>query len=182
MKRVWLGMAAGAALAASGAGAQDEGEDVSSNRVNQETAWSVYVEEDPSQCWIVSAPVDTVNTREGEEVEVNRGEILVFVSYWPDQNRTGEISFTGGYPFARDSTVQVAIGSNNFELFTDADTNDEMAWAEDEAEDEAITAAMRSGAEMVLTARSSRGTTTVDTFSLMGFTAAIEDAEARCGG
>jgi hypothetical protein len=27
---------------------------------------------------------------------------------------------------------------------------------------------------------SSRGTTTEDTFSLMGFTAALNDAEARC--
>ena len=40
---------------------------------------------------------------------------------------------------------------------------------------------MKRGAEAVLTARSSRGTQTVDTFSLLGFTAAVEDAEERCG-
>jgi len=32
----------------------------------------------------------------------------------------------------------------------------------------------------VLTARSSRGTTTKDTFSLLGYTAAVEEAEKRC--
>ena len=31
-----------------------------------------------------------------------------------------------------------------------------------------------------MTGTSARGTTTEDTFSLSGFTAAVEDAEARC--
>ena len=39
---------------------------------------------------------------------------------------------------------------------------------------------MKRGTEAVLTARSERGTQTKDTFSLLGFTAAIEDAEKRC--
>jgi hypothetical protein len=34
--------------------------------------------------------------------------------------------------------------------------------------------------DAVLTAESSRGTTTKDTFSLMGYTAAVEEAEQRC--
>ena len=38
------------------------------------------------------------------------------------------------------------------------------------------------GSEAILTARSSRGTITKDTFSLLGFTAALEEAEARCSG
>ena len=43
-----------------------------------------------------------------------------------------------------------------------------------------IVTAMKRGTEAVLTARSERGTQTKDTFSLLGFTAAIEDAETRC--
>ena len=35
---------------------------------------------------------------------------------------------------------------------------------------------------LALTARSARGTITKDTFSLLGFTAMIEDAENRCAG
>ena len=41
---------------------------------------------------------------------------------------------------------------------------------------------MKRGADAVLTARSSRGTITKDTFSLLGFTAAVEDAQKRCSG
>jgi hypothetical protein len=75
--------------------AQDE----STNRVATETDWSVFVEDDPTQCWVVSQPTETVNTRDGNEVQVNRGDILMFVSFWPSQNRMGEVSFTGGYPY-----------------------------------------------------------------------------------
>ena len=48
------------------------------------------------------------------------------------------------------------------------------------ADDSRVVAALRGGANAKLTGTSSRGTTTEDTFSLMGFTAAVEDAEGRC--
>ena len=46
--------------------------------------------------------------------------------------------------------------------------------------DARIVAAMKAGADAVLTGSSSRGTKTEDTFSLFGFTAAVEEAEQRC--
>jgi hypothetical protein len=39
---------------------------------------------------------------------------------------------------------------------------------------------MKRGANATLTARSSRGTITKDTFSLSGYTAAVDDAAKRC--
>jgi hypothetical protein len=152
-------------------------QEVSSNRVNAETNWSVFVEDDPTQCWVVSTPQQTVNTRDGRVVAVNRGEILMYVSYWPAQEKRGEVSFASGYPFAEGSTVTLAIGTTTFELFTDG----EMAWAASEQDDARLITAMKRGSDAVLTARSSRGTQTQDTFSLLGFTAAVEDADARCG-
>jgi hypothetical protein len=175
MKHWLIGALAGTVLLATSgmAPAQEE----STNRVNAETDWSVFVEDDPTQCWVVSTPRETVNTRDGRVVSVRRGEILMFVSFWPGQDRMGEVSFTGGYPFADGSTVSVEIGDSTFELFTEG----EMAWAASPQDDQRIITAMKRGADAVLTARSSRGTQTEDTFSLMGFTAAVEDAEARCG-
>jgi hypothetical protein len=41
---------------------------------------------------------------------------------------------------------------------------------------------MKRGATATLTARSSRGTITKDTFSLSGYTAAVDDAAKRCAG
>ena len=88
------------------------------------------------------------------------------------------IAFTGGYPFASGSTVNMNISGNEFELFTEG----EWAWPATTADDAKIIAAMKRGADATLTARSSRGTQTKDTFSLLGFTAAVEDAAKRCGG
>ena len=162
---------AGMALMAGGAFAQD-----SQNRVAAHTDWSVFVAADPTQCWSVSGPKETVNTREGRVVAVNRGDILLFVSFIPGQNVSGQISFTGGYPFRDGSTVSMDISGSKFELFTDG----EMAWSASDSDDSKIITAMKRGSEAVLTAVSSRGTKTEDTFSLFGFTAAVEEAEKRC--
>ena len=152
--------------------------ETSANRVNAQTDWSVFVQSDPAVCWVVSAPRETVNTRDGNPASVKRGEILLFVSFWPNQDRRLEVSFTGGYPCAENSTVEMEIGDASYSLFTQG----EMAWAASPQDDQSIVTAMKRGAEAVLTARSSRGTQTEDTFSLLGFTAAVEDAETRCQG
>ena len=45
----------------------------STNRVAAETDWSVFVENEPKECWGVSAPKESVNTRDGRVVAVRRG-------------------------------------------------------------------------------------------------------------
>lgn len=165
------------ALIALAGHAQEE----STNNVAVKTDWSVFVEDDPTECWGVSPPKETVNTREGRVVSVRRGEILLFVTFRPGADVSGEVSFTGGYPFASDSTVSLQIGDNSFELFTDS-SSPEWAWSATPQDDTRIVAAMKAGAEAVLTGRSARGTTTRDTFSLLGFTAAHDEAQRRCAG
>ncbi|MBL4812476.1 MAG: hypothetical protein JKX69_09030, partial [Rhodobacteraceae bacterium] len=83
---------------------------------------------------------------------------------------------TGGYPFAGGSTVTLDIGGTEFELFTEG----EWAWPATAEDDARIVAAMKRGATAVLTGVSGRGTTTRDSFSLLGFTAAVEEAQRRC--
>lgn len=148
----------------------------SNNRVAAHTDWSVFEASEPKQCWSVSSPKETVNTRDGRVVAVRRGDILLFVSYIPSAGVKGQVSFAGGYPFRKGSTVTLNVGGTKFELFTDG----EMAWAASEADDQKIISTLKRGADAVLTAVSSRGTKTEDTFSLFGFTAAVEDAGKRC--
>lgn len=164
--------ALGLSLAATGVFAQE-----STNRVAANTDWSVFVEKSPQECWSVSSPKETVNTKNGRAVAVKRGNILLFVSYKPESKVKGQVSFTGGYPFAKGSTVTLTIGDSNFQLFTDG----EWAWSASPSDDAKIIAAMKRGAKAVASAQSSRGTKTKDTFSLLGFTAAVEEAGKRCG-
>ncbi len=151
-------------------------QETSTNQVATSTAWSVFEDSDPRECWAVSAPTETVNTRDGRVVAVRRGDILLMTFFRPAAEVQGQVTFTGGYPFAKGSTVNMKIGDDSFELFTEG----EWAWPANTADDAKILAAMKRGVDAVLTARSSRGTQTRDTFSLLGYTAAVDEAEKRC--
>ncbi|MFW2542872.1 invasion associated locus B family protein [Primorskyibacter sp. 2E107] len=160
------------AIAATAATAQEE----STNRVDAMTDWSVFEGQEPRECWAVTTFKESVNTKDGRVVAVTRGKILLMVFYRPGSGVNGQVAFTGGYPFAPGSTVNVQVGTSEFELYTEG----EWAWPATAQDDSKLITAMKRGADAVLTAVSARGTTTKDTFSLLGFTAAVEDAEKRC--
>lgn len=160
------------ALAATGVWAQS----ASNNQVAAKTDWSVFEDKNPRECWAVSAPKETVNTKDGRVVAVRRGDILLMAFYRPAAGVKGQLTFTGGYPFSTSVPVTVQVDENTFELFSEG----EWAWPASASDDAKIIAAMKRGSKAVLTARSSRGTQTKDTFSLLGFTAALDEAEKRC--
>ena len=174
ISKVARGLAISLALAISAGAAPAQ--QVSENRLGADTDWSFFAADDPLECWAVSAPTETVNTRDGEVVAVRRGDILLIAFYRPGAGVEGQVAFTGGYPFASGSTVTLAVGDESYELFTEG----EWAWPATPEDDARIVAAMRAGTDAVLTARSSRGTTTRDTFSLLGFTAMLEAAQQHC--
>jgi hypothetical protein len=173
--RTWI--SAGFALVLAGATSTGvAAQSTSTNQVATSTAWSVFEDTDPRECWAVSAPTETVNTRDGRVVAVRRGDILLMTFFRPGAGVQGQITFTGGYPFAPGSTVNMRVGDESYEMFTEG----EWAWPASVEDDRKILAAMKRGVDAVLTARSARGTQTKDTFSLLGYTSAVEEAEKRC--
>ncbi|SFQ95358.1 invasion associated locus B family protein [Poseidonocella sedimentorum] len=188
MKAWGAGRLAAAAIVVSMITSAAAAQEQSDNQVTSVSDWSVFMEDNPKECWSVSVPKETVNTDSNGRIKaVNRGDILLFVYYRPESEVKGQVTFTGGYPFADGSTVNVNIGGTEFEMFTQNVTNASgeslgWAWPTSASDDARIIAAMKRGAEALLTARSSRGTVTKDTFSLIGFTAALDEAQSRCGG
>jgi len=79
-----------AGFVAGGAWAQSQ----STNRVAAKTDWSVFVEDNPTECWGVSTPKETVNSRDGRVVAVNRGQTLLMVFYRPSAGAKGQVAFT----------------------------------------------------------------------------------------
>ena len=150
----------------------------SSNRVAVETDWSVFEETNPRQCWAVTVPKETENTKNGKLVEVRRGDIFLYVFFSPDESKQGLVAFTGGYPFAKGEPLKLEMDGERYELATE----DEWAWPPTPADDTVIISAMKRGAQAVITGQSGRGTVTKDTFSLLGFTVAVKEAEKRCSG
>lgn len=164
---------AGMAVAAGAAYAQV------SSRIDGAGDWSVFktTTKEGAVCWVTTAPTEWVAKREGKKVDVNRGDIYLMVSVWPDRGVSNEVSVVSGYPYAKDSQVKAKIGDDSFTLYTDG----EGAWLGSPDDDGSMVKSMKKGRSAVVTGQSGRGTETTDTFSLMGFSAALSAAEKACG-
>jgi invasion protein IalB len=147
-------------------------------RTAAQADWSVFQagQGDNRVCWTLSKPTQSEARRGNQRVQVNRGDMYLMVAVRPAANVRNEISTVIGYTFRENSQVRVDIGSNRFSMFVDGD----KAWLENAAADNQMVEAMRRGAQAVLTGVSSRGTTTIDTYSLIGFTAALQEAQRLC--
>ena len=105
-----------------------------------------------------------------------RGAVFVQISYHPSANVVGEVGFTAGYTYKKSSDAVVEIDSKKFTLFTHKDS----AWASDAKSDKALVQAMKKGQRMIVRGTSVRGTKTVDTYSLIGFTRAYKAIGKAC--
>ncbi|RMH43438.1 MAG: hypothetical protein D6688_09065 [Alphaproteobacteria bacterium] len=177
MKSVIKAALVGLALSLPASGAFAQG--VSDSRVATMADWAVFVESNPTECWIVSTPKESVHTRGGRRVSVRRGDIYLLVTFMPSKNVKGQVSFVGGYPFAKNNPVKIEIDGKSYMLPA---IDGEIAWPANESEDAKLVAAMKKGVKAYVIGQSQRGTITKDTFSLVGFTAAVEEAAKRCGG
>jgi hypothetical protein len=136
------------------------------------TDWLAYswVENGNRVCYMLSRPLKSTPK------EVNRDDIYVMVTFRPKSSSKEEVSHVAGYPYMDKSTVDVLIGNRKFVLAT----NNEVAWVPEGGSDEKLISAMRGGSKLVVKGKSQRGTLTVDTYSLQGFTAAHQQIRKSC--
>ena len=134
--------------------------------------WAAYTYESDSGpvCYVVSQPTDW------EPKNVNRGPIFFLITHRPSERVRNEVNTIIGYPFKEDSTATVTVGDDSFELFTSGDG----AWADTADRDREIVEAMKAGSTMRLEGVSWRGTETVDRYSLLGVTDAMNKIDAEC--
>jgi hypothetical protein len=135
--------------------------------------WSAYAAKgSPKVCFAVSQPKDSTPGN------VRRGPIYFYISHYPADKVTGEISVKMGYPFAAGGKTTVTIGNDKFELFT----KDEGAFVEKTDDEAKLIDVMRAGSSMRVQGRSARGTNTSDTYSLSGITDALDRIAKECSG
>jgi hypothetical protein len=134
--------------------------------------WSAWIYRDGEQqiCFVTSSPKDTLPKG------VNRGAIRFNVAHRPMDGVENEISMIVGYPFAPKREALAKIGTTEIGMQTDG----ERAWSLDPRDDAQMVSAMKAGLEMVITGHSKRGTKTTDTYSLLGFTAAMNAIDKAC--
>ena len=138
------------------------------------TDWNVWELDEAGQkiCYIVSEPKKQAGTY------TRRGKPAVLVTRRPTPSVTDEVSIQPGYTYLEGSSVSVAVGNNQFTLFT----RGAHAWTKDAPEDQALIDVMKRGETMVVNGESSKNTTSTDTYSLLGFTAAYNAMVAACAG
>ena len=136
--------------------------------------WMAYKmkENGASLCYMASTP------QKSEGKYKKRSEVFLIVAHRPKEKEFNVISLTAGYNYKKNSTAQIQIDKNPaIELFTHEDT----AWATDPKTDAQLYTLMKAGDKAVVTGKSSLGNTTIDTFSLKGFTRAANAIDKACG-
>ena len=121
-------------------------------------------------CYAVSSPVAC------DPKGLNRAESRIFVSFRPNDKIQNEISVTSGYNYKASSRVNVAIDKKEFKF----ETEDNFAWLTKYEEEVAMIELMRKSSQAKISATSAKGSKTIDTFSLSGFSDAYEAAKKKC--
>jgi hypothetical protein len=134
--------------------------------------WNVYAFTEDGQkiCYMASEPTK----QEGDYTR--RGNPAVLVTRRPGSPAVDEVSVQPGYSYREGSEVVVKIGNREFMLFT----RGEHAWTKSQEADQALINAMKRGSNMTVRGTSLKGTYSLDTYSLLGFTAAYEAMVNAC--
>ncbi len=125
-------------------------------------------------CYALSRPV-----REEPTLSA-RGKAYFLVSDWPQRKAKAETEVVPGYPYKHGAKVKVKIGSQSYSFFTRNDGSSGAAWVEVRADETRLVAAMRRGSQMTVQGVSEQGTTTTDTYSLAGVSAALDRIDRAC--
>ena len=153
--------------------------------------WSVFQSQSGKNriCYTLAQPKDR------EPADLKRDAAYAFISERPAEGVRNEVSFIMGFDVgaaasdakerkrARKSESDpvaptAAIGDANFELLPKgADL-----WVKNAAKESELIAEMRKGAKLVIKASSKKGNVTTDTYSLSGFSQAIDRALKDCPG
>jgi len=141
--------------------------------IGQHGDWTAYMfmENNSKVCYMVSQP------RKSEGNYSKRGDVFALITHRPAEKSKNVFSYIAGYPYKPGSEATVIVNNQNFRLFT----QDDSAWASDEATDNKITDAIKRGNSLVVKGSSARGTETADTFGLSGSSAAHKAISAECG-
>ncbi len=130
--------------------------------------WTFVKDED--WCYVGSTPLKS-DLPEAKK----RGDnyILVYKIKGSEENI---VQVEAGYKYNLEKDIVVKIDNEDFSFYSTEDSS-ETAWTD---EDNNVIYAMKKGLELVLSGQSSRGTITNDTYTLKGFTAAVNKLNKDC--
>ncbi|MGQ0526823.1 MAG: invasion associated locus B family protein [Alphaproteobacteria bacterium] len=134
--------------------------------------WDAYVmiEGSDTVCYMASKPKSSNGKYD------KRGDVFALITHRPSENSRNVFSYLAGYIYRPGADAVIKIDETEYPLFT----QDDIGWAPDADTNSKIAQAMKNGKTMTVRGTSTKGTETVDTFSLKGSSAAYERIGREC--
>ncbi len=134
--------------------------------------WSVFVRETDGEkiCFAATEATDK------SPKSVNHGDVFFLIATWKSGAAKEQPSLMTGYSLNTKPEPTLRIGSDKWEMYS----SENEAFIEAASEEQRLIRAMRQGADMRISAVSSRGTATSYVISLRGVSAALDRAKAEC--
>ena len=104
-------------------------------------------------------------------------EARLFISFRPGEKITNEISVTAGYEFNNKNSVIAQSGKNKYKLDL---VQDGFAWMTGTKLELKMIKTMKRGSRIMITGNTQNGSSTIDHYSLLGFTKAYGVAKKNC--
>jgi|TARA_B110000438_G_C15431941_1_gene486555 hypothetical protein len=104
-------------------------------------------------------------------------EARLFISFRPGEKITNEISVTAGYEFNNKNSVIAQSGKNKYKLDL---VQDGFAWMTGTKLEIKMIKTMKRGSRIMITGNTQNGSSTIDHYSLLGFTKAYNATKANC--
>jgi len=134
--------------------------------------WETYVinSETGKVCFAQSKPVL-------QSPKNSLREARLFISFRPGEKIVDEISVTGGYEFNNKNSVIAQSGKNKYKLDL---VQDGFAWMTGNKLEIKMIKTMKRGSRIMITGYTQNGSSTIDHYSLLGFTKAYNATKANC--
>lgn len=134
--------------------------------------WSVFVREVDGDRICFAA----TEAKAKQPASVNHGDVFFLVATWKSGAAANQPSFMAGYNLQNSPAPVVRIGNQRFTMYA----SENEGFVEAAKDEQALVAAMRTGADMRINAVSGRGTATNYTISLQGISAALDKVRDAC--
>lgn len=121
-------------------------------------------------CYVLAQP------EQRDPRKLKRDPAYVFISNRPGENIHNEVSIMMGFPMKDGGDAEADIAGTSFDLVSKG-TN---AWIKNPAQEAEFINAMKKSAKLVVKAASLKGNMTTDSYSLAGFSLALERVEKAC--
>lgn len=108
---------------------------------------------------------------------VNHGNVFFLVASWASGAAKHQPSLMTGYNLNNEPNPSLRVGSEKWTMYVD----ENEGFIEKAESEKSLISAMRRGADMQVSAVSSRGTATNYRISLRGITAALQRVDEECG-